>query len=108
MPTHPGQFIRRHVLQRLDVSGAELARSLRFNRVALHYVLSGRNGITPALAVRLEAFSGVPAKDWLSLQQRYDIVLAQMKAKDELAQITAYNGALLMLAEAMADEMETP
>jgi len=106
IPTHPGHVIRQHVLQALGLSAAELARSLRFNKVALHYVLHGRTGISPALAVRLACFSNISAEDWLNLQQRYDMALAQLKSAEKLAKIVPYGGRPLRLKNTMAKSMD--
>jgi len=98
-PCHPGNFIREFVLPAACMTAAELARSLNLSNAAIHYLLSGRNSITPAIAVRLAALFDVPAKAWLDLQQRYDIALATIKLAHELAQIIPYDGPPLRWVE---------
>ena len=79
-PPHPGLLLKDE-LNELGLSIADAATRLSVTRQQLHQVVSGRSGIAPELALRLEQGIGSTARLWLALQSAYD--LAQLPAEDE-------------------------
>jgi antitoxin HigA-1 len=77
-PSHPGSLIRAD-LDKLGLSVMEAAQALGVSRQQLHAVISGRAGVTPEMAVRLEKALGSTADTWLRMQMNYD--LAQIRAR---------------------------
>jgi antitoxin HigA-1 len=77
-PSHPGSLIRAD-LDELGLSVMEAAQALGVSRQQLHAVISGRAGVTPEMAVRLEKALGSTADTWLRMQMNYD--LAQIRAR---------------------------
>jgi addiction module HigA family antidote len=77
-PSHPGSLIRAD-LDELGLSVTEAAQALGVSRQQLHAVISGRAGVTPEMAVRLEKALGSTADTWLRMQMNYD--LAQIRAR---------------------------
>jgi addiction module HigA family antidote len=77
-PSHPGSLIRAD-LDELGLSITEAAQALGVSRQQLHAVISGRAGVTPEMAVRLEKAFGSTADTWLRMQMNYD--LAQIRAR---------------------------
>ena len=58
-PPHPGLTLRDDVLPALGLTVTEAAAQLGVSRVALSRVLNGRAGISPEMALRIEAWLGV-------------------------------------------------
>lgn len=94
-PPHPGETLREDILPALGLSVTEAARQLGISRVQLSRVLHGRAGITPELALRLEAWltpeHGGRAELWLGQQMDYDLWIASQKpsAKIEPVKVAA-------------------
>ena len=71
-PPHPGEMIG-DSLDELGVSISGAAKGLGITRQQLHNLISGRSGITPEMAVRLEKALGSTADTWLRMQMHYDL-----------------------------------
>ena len=86
-PQHPGSSIRRSCLEPRGFTVADGARILRVTRQALHNVVTGKTGISPEMALRLEKAFGDSAETWLQLQLDFD--LFQVRRRSHL--ITVIN-----------------
>jgi addiction module HigA family antidote len=75
-PSHPGRLIKADI-DELGISVIDAAKALGISRQQLHAVISGRAGVTPEMAVRLEKALGSTADTWLRMQMNYD--LAQVR-----------------------------
>ncbi|MGN8191211.1 MULTISPECIES: HigA family addiction module antitoxin [Burkholderia] len=75
-PPHPGETLRDDVLPALGLTVTEAASQLGVTRAALSRILHGHAGISPEMALRLEA--------WLGEENggRADLRLAQQSAHD--------------------------
>lgn len=71
-PAHPGQFLRRTVLEPLGLSQSEAARVLGVSRRRLHEIVQGQRGLSPDTAIRCALVFGTDAAFWLSLQSAWD------------------------------------
>jgi addiction module HigA family antidote len=84
-PPHPGFTLRDDVLPALGLSVTEAAEQLGVARVTLSRMLNGRAGISPEMALRIEAWLGVErggeARLWLAEQSAYDVWQAEQKFK---------------------------
>ena len=84
-PPHPGLTLRDDVLPALGLSVTEAAEQLGVARVTLSRMLNGRAGISPEMALRIEAWLGVDrggeARLWLAEQSAYDVWQAQQRFK---------------------------
>jgi len=78
-PPHPGEIVADN-LEDLGVSVKDAADALGVTRQQLHKILSGRSGVTPEMAVRLEQAIGSTADTWLRMQMEFD--LAQVRRSD--------------------------
>ena len=82
-PPHPGLTLRDDVLPALGLSVTEAAEQLGVARVTLSRMLNGRAGISPEMALRIEAWLGVErggeARLWLAEQSAYDVWQAEQK-----------------------------
>ena len=76
-PPHPGLTLRDDVLPALGLSVTEAAEQLGVTRAALSRVINGRAGISPEMALRIEAWLGVDrggrADLWIERQAGYDL-----------------------------------
>ncbi|MCX7247507.1 MAG: HigA family addiction module antitoxin [Burkholderiales bacterium] len=84
-PPHPGLTLRDDVLPALGLTVTGAAQQLGVSRVAFSRVLNGRAGISPELALRIEAWLGVDrggeARLWLAEQSAYDVWQAAQRFK---------------------------
>lgn len=84
-PPHPGLTLRDDVLPALGLSVTEAAAQLGVARVTLSRMLNGHAGISPEMALRIEAWLGVErggeARLWLAEQNAYDMWQAEQKFK---------------------------
>lgn len=76
---HPGELIRQNCLERLDLSVTDGASALGVSRQSLTNLLSGKTGISPDMALRLEKAFGGTAETWLQRQLLHDLVKARLK-----------------------------
>jgi addiction module HigA family antidote len=76
---HPGVLVRQHCLERFDLSVTEGARVLGVSRQALTNLLSGKAGISPEMALRLDLAFGGGAETWLQRQLLHDLSQARKR-----------------------------
>jgi addiction module HigA family antidote len=72
-PVHPGEILREDAFPALGVTKPALAKALGVSRQTLHDIMTTKRGVTPEMAVRLEAVMGSTAETWLALQSAYDL-----------------------------------
>jgi antitoxin HigA-1 len=83
-PPHPGGLIRRRALAPRELSVTKAAEWLGIGRVALSELLNGRAGVSPEMALRLEAAGWGSAEMWLTMQLAYDLWHAKQEAADRI------------------------
>jgi len=93
-PPHPAEILREDVLPALGISVTEAAKQLGIGRVTLSRLLHGVTGISPEMALRIEAWlgreHGGDAGQWLRMQADYDLWQAQQRAKQKPLQVMPY------------------
>jgi addiction module HigA family antidote len=72
-PGHPGQMLAEITIPATGRSKTEIARLLGISRQTLYDILSQKQGVTPAIAVRLGKLFGDGAEIWLRMQTEYDL-----------------------------------
>ena len=72
-PVHPGEILRQDVFPALEITKPALAAALGVSRQTLHELMTCKRGVTPEMALRLEAGIGSSAEMWLGLQAEYDL-----------------------------------
>lgn len=72
-PPHPGEFITAVYLEPNNLSGRELASKLGVAASTLNRVLTGANGISPEMALRLSKALGRSPESWLAMQYNHDL-----------------------------------
>jgi addiction module HigA family antidote len=74
-PVHPGEILADE-LEALDLSSAELARTLDVPANRISQIIAGKRSITADTALRLGRYFGSSADLWMNLQKIYDLDLA--------------------------------
>src|SRR5690349_14793855 len=72
-PTHPGGILKRHYLEPLDLSVAQVAEALKVSRKTFSKIVNERGAVTPDMALRLSRAFNTTPQIWLNLQQAYDL-----------------------------------
>src|ERR1700704_4393800 len=86
-PMHPGEMLREDVLPSLGKSKTEVAGLLGISRQTLFDILSEKQPITPAMALRFGKLLGNGPDIWIDLQRAYDLHNAEKKLSKVLAKI---------------------
>ncbi len=81
-PPHPGLSVRFDCLEPLGLSIAEGAKALGVTRQALNNLVTGKSGISPEMAVRLDKAFGGGAEVWLGIQLDYDLAQVRLREDD--------------------------
>ena len=79
---HPGMLIRRYCLDPHNLNVTDAAYVLGVSRQALSNLLSGRAGISPEMAIRLDLVFGGGAEAWLRRQTEHDLAEARQRSSD--------------------------
>ena len=86
-PVHPGEMLREDVLPALGKNKTEIAELLGVSRQTLYDILTERQPVTPAMALRLGKLLGNGPTLWINMQRTYDLQLAEVAMKKQLAKI---------------------
>lgn len=70
---HPGEILLEEVIKPTGKTIGEAAGMLKVSRLTLSKIVNGRGGITPNIALRIEAVFGGKADFWLRLQRTFDL-----------------------------------
>ena len=79
---HPGAIVRQSCLERFNLTVTEGALVLGVSRQALTNLLSGKAGISPEMALRLDKAFGGGAETWLQRQLLHDLAKARQRLHD--------------------------
>ena len=80
-PPHPGEGIR-DLIEEAKMTVTEAARKLGVTRQALNNLVTGRAGISPEMAIRLEKVFGGTAEQWLRVQTAYELAQARERERE--------------------------
>ncbi len=75
-PSHPGTFILEDLLKPLGVSPSQLADAIHLPDAQVNEIINGQRPITPAIALRLAKYLGLPATFWMNAQLEWDLYYA--------------------------------
>lgn len=76
---HPGVLVRQECLERSGLSVTAGAEILGVSRQALSNLLTGKSGISPEMAIRLDLVFGGSAETWLQRQLKFDLAEARKR-----------------------------
>lgn len=91
IPTPRAGEILKETLEDLGVSQYRLAQETGIPQGRISGIIHGRNGITPAIALRLSAFLGSSCEYWLNLQRLEDVENARAALAPALAKIRRFS-----------------
>jgi antitoxin HigA-1 len=80
-PTHPGEILKHHYLEPLNLTTIDFARAVCVSRKTISKLINERGEVTPEMALRLSIALKTTPQLWLNLQQNYDLWHARRKAK---------------------------
>jgi addiction module HigA family antidote len=92
-PMHPGEMLRQDVLPSLGKTKTEIAGLLGISRQTLFDILSERQPVTPAMALRFGKLLGNGPNLWIDLQRAHDLHVAEKQLSKELAKIPTITAA---------------
>jgi addiction module HigA family antidote len=72
---HPGQILKTEFMEPMGLSAYALAKALNFP--GIYEVARGDRAISADTAIRLGKYFGLPAQFWLTLQNDYDLRIAE-------------------------------
>lgn len=81
-PAHPGEVLREWIPQ--DMTVTEAANALQINRVTLSNLLNGKASVTANIALRLSAWLGTSADQWLGMQNQWDLWQASRQPRPKI------------------------
>jgi antitoxin HigA-1 len=80
---HPGEILADE-LEELNMSAAELARTLHVPTNRITQILAGKRAITADTALRLGQWLGTGPELWMNLQKSYELRLAEQEKGEEI------------------------
>lgn len=72
IPVHPGIILKEELRER-KIKQKDFAAQIGMQATHFNALLHGDRNISPQLALRLEQALGIPAQNWLSLQENYNL-----------------------------------
>jgi len=72
-PPHPGEILKKDVLEAEGISVTEAAKQLGVSRVTLSRLLNGKAGVSVDMALRLSQWLGTTPELWLRMQDACDL-----------------------------------
>ncbi len=82
-PVHPGEILADE-LDELGLSANALAGRLAVPTNRITAILKGQRGVRADTALRLARYFGTTPEFWMSLQQTYELRVAQIESGDEI------------------------
>ena len=92
-PMHPGEMLREEFLKPLGLSAGRVAKACGVPRTRIERIMREELGISGDTAVRLGRFFGTSPEFWMNLQARYEVLMAEREAAEELTKIVPFEPA---------------
>jgi addiction module HigA family antidote len=86
-PIHPGEVLREEFLIPLEISAGALAKACGVPRTRIERLANEETGVAADTALRLARAYGTTTALWLSLQNDYDVPMAEREIGKDLAKI---------------------
>ena len=83
---HPGYYIK-EIVEESGLTQADFAKRLGTTPNDLSLLIRGELNLSSDLAIKLSQMTGTSVSYWLNLQQAYDALIEEFKAKEEVARI---------------------
>ena len=83
---HPGYYIK-EIVEEKGLTQEDFAKRLGTTPKDLSLLIRGEQNLSSDIAMKLSRMTGTSVSYWLNLQQAYDALMAEFKAKEEAAQV---------------------
>lgn len=84
---HPGDWLRREIVEPSGISVAGTARRLHVTRHSMSELLNGRRGLSADMAIRFEKAFGLKAETLMRMQAAHE--LAEIRAHEDEIEVEA-------------------
>lgn len=90
-PTHPGEYIAEDILNELEMSQSQLAKTLGVSRKTINELVNQKRGLSPDMALRLGKYTKTNPRTWMNLQTAWDLwEVSTSEAAKSIAKIEPY------------------
>jgi addiction module HigA family antidote len=79
MAVHPGEVLKHDFMEPFALSSNALAKAIGVTPARINEIVRGRRGITAETALRLARYFRTDAHDWMNLQDRYELAVAERR-----------------------------
>ena len=83
---HPGYYIQ-EIIEESGLTQEDFAKKLGITPKSLSLLIRGEQNLSSDIATKLSRMTGTSVSYWINLQTGYDALMAEFKAKRNLAQI---------------------
>ena len=88
-PSHPGEFIRRQLLEPLGLNITNAAKVLRVRRATLNDLVNAKTSLSPEMALRMEKAFDIDMDFLLRMQALYDT--HRMRQKSDTVNVERFH-----------------
>ena len=85
-PVHPGEVLKHDFMEPFRLSATALAKAIGVTSARINEIVRGHRGITAETTLRLARYFNTDARNWMNLQDRYELETA---ARDKAAILRA-------------------
>ena len=83
---HPGYYIQ-EIVEESGLTQAKFAKRLDITPKDLNFLIRGEQNLSTDIAIKLARMTGTSVSYWLNLQNGYNALMAEFKAKEEAARV---------------------
>ena len=76
-PAHPGEILRKDILQALSMSKTAVAKAHGISRQTLYDILNEKQPVTAEMAVRFGKLFNNGGRFWVNMQRSHDLTIAE-------------------------------
>jgi len=78
--SHPGQILGRELEER-GIKQKDFAKQIGMQATHLNGLIKGRMNVSEGIALKLEGALGIPALEWMNMQNRYSYFQEQLELR---------------------------
>lgn len=84
VPVHPGEILKEEFMVPLQMSANRLSLLLGVPSGRITQIINGQRGVTTDTALRLSRLFGTTAEFWMSLQNLFDLQMAEYDLVEQI------------------------